>query len=97
MDCGSKPRGLAISVPEYMAETSDFRPGEHAALFLLLLYAQKHGLVPDDDAVLARIGDMNMADWLLARSRLELFFEQGGGHWKPASLDWIRRTRDDES
>ncbi|OYV72695.1 MAG: hypothetical protein B7Z70_14435 [Acidithiobacillus ferrivorans] len=87
MDDGKPRWGLGISVPEYMAETSDFRPGEHAALFLLLLYAQKHGLVPDD----------NMADWLLARSRLELFFEQGGGYWKPASLDWIRRTRDDES
>ena len=29
MDDGNKRRGLEISVPEYLAETSDFRSGEH--------------------------------------------------------------------
>lgn len=97
MDDGNQRRGLGISVPEYLAETSDFRPGEHAALFLLLLYAQEHGPVPDDNAVLARIGEMSMEDWQAARPRLTPFFERCDGCWTPAVMDWIRRTRDDES
>ena len=48
MDGGDQCWGLGISVPEYLGETSDLRPGEHAALFLLLLYTQEHGPVPDD-------------------------------------------------
>ena len=95
MDNGNKRRGLGISVPEYLAETSDFRSGEHVALFLLLLYAQEHGPVPDDDAVLARIGEMSMEDWQAARPRLTPFFEQRDGHWTPAVMDWIKEVSDE--
>ena len=91
MDNGNKRRGLGISVPEYLAETSDFQPEEHAALFLLLLYTQEHGPVPDDDDVLARIGELSMEDRQAARPRLTPFFEQRDGCWTPAVMDWIRR------
>ena len=90
MDDGNKRRGLEISVPEYLGETSDFRPGEHAALFLLLLYAQEHGPIPGDDVVLARIGEMSMEDWQAARPRLTPFFEQRDGCWTPAVMGWIK-------
>ncbi|MBU2854747.1 DUF1376 domain-containing protein [Acidithiobacillus ferriphilus] len=95
MDDGNQRRGLWISVPEYLAEMSNFRPGEHAALFLLLLYAQEHGPVPDNDAVLARIGALSMEDWQAARPRLAPFFEQRDGCWTHVVMDWVKEVSDE--
>lgn len=94
MDDGNQRWGLGISVPEYVAETSDFRPGEHAALFLLLLYTREHGPVPDDDAVLARIGEMGMEDWQAARPQLAPFFEQRDGCWTPVVMNRVKEVSD---
>lgn len=72
---------MPLYVGDYIADTAHLSAAESGAYLHLLMHYWLHGgPPPDDDAQLARIAKMRLAEWKRARPTLQAFFQDGWKH-----------------
>lgn len=71
---------MPFYVGDYLADTSHLSTVQHGAYCLLLFHYWKRGTLPDDDAQLANIVHMPLAEWRDHRAVIQSFFYDGWKH-----------------
>lgn len=72
---------MPLYIGDYLADTSRFSTEQHGAYLLLLMDYWRNGPPPDDEAVLASIAKLPVAQWRRIAPLLRLKFTVDGGAW----------------
>lgn len=76
----SKRPWMKLYVSDYRSDTMRLTTVQHGAYLLLIMEYWQEGGLPDDDAELAQIVGMRLAEWRKHRPVLRKFFHDGWRH-----------------
>ena len=65
---------------DYWRDTNHLSDAEHVSYLKLISHYWTHGLLPNDDARLARIAGRSIEEWTAMKPMLQAFFKQGWMH-----------------
>jgi len=65
---------------DYWRDTNHLSDAEHVSYLKLISHYWTHGLLPNDDARLARIAGRSIEEWTAMKPMLQAFFKQGWTH-----------------
>ncbi len=75
---------MPLYVGDYLRDTRDLNTLQHGAYLLLIMHYWQHGALPADDARLAAIAGLAVAQWRRIREPLQAKFAAG---WKHKRID----------
>jgi uncharacterized protein YdaU (DUF1376 family) len=88
---------MPLYVGDYLRDTRDLNTLQHGAYLLLIMHYWQHGALPGDDARLAAITGLSVAQWRRVREPVQAKFADG---WKQkrieaelAKVDWAFMQR----
>ena len=82
---------MPLYVADYLADTSRLTTEQHGAYLLLIMDYWRNGPPPDDEAVLASITRLTVAQWRKAAPALRGFFGISEGQWHHKRIDAERQ------
>lgn len=78
---------MPLVIRDYLADTGHLSTAEHGGYLLLLMAAwTRGGVLPDDDAQLARITRASSREWKKMRASLAPYFHVADGEWRQKRL-----------
>ena len=83
---------MPLYIGDYLADTSRLTTEQHGAYLLLLMDYWRNGPPPDDEAVLASIAKLSIAQWRRHEKTLRSFFTVENGEWLQGRAD-IERAK----
>jgi uncharacterized protein YdaU (DUF1376 family) len=83
---------MPVFIGDYLADTMHLTTEQHGAYLLLLFHLWRRGILPDEDAALARITGLSLGVWSGHRPVLAAFFRIGNGTWQHGRVE-RERTR----
>jgi uncharacterized protein YdaU (DUF1376 family) len=83
---------MPVFIGDYLADTMHLTTEQHGAYLLLLFHLWRRGILPDEDAALARITGLSASAWSSHRPVLAAFFRIGNGTWQHGRVE-RERTR----
>lgn len=71
---------MPLYVGDYLRDTRDLNTLQHGAYLLLIMHYWQHDALPTDDARLAAITGLSVAQWRRVRAAIEAKFAEGWRH-----------------
>ncbi len=71
---------MPLYVGDYLRDTRDLNTLQHGAYLLLIMHYWQHDALPTDDARLAAIAGLSVAQWRRIRAAIEAKFGEGWRH-----------------
>jgi uncharacterized protein YdaU (DUF1376 family) len=71
---------MSLHIGDYLKDTTHLNATLHGAYLLLIMHYWAKGGLPDDDAQLATIARLSLAQWRKARPVIQAFFYDGWQH-----------------
>jgi uncharacterized protein YdaU (DUF1376 family) len=81
---------MPVHIGDYLADTMHLSTEQHGAYLLLLFHLWRHGILHDDDVVLAQITGLDPGAWSNSRAAIVEFFEIYDGLWHHGRVEQER-------